>query len=100
MVPNSQQAVRTIMFNTNSNLSKSAGVLLAWTLLSCCTIAVFSFRTIAVFSFLLRRGQVEIEQPFFGVSMSLGDLVGKRDRKEHQLDEQMKKGKGKGNELV
>ena len=48
----------------------------------------------------VRRGQVEIEQPFFGVSMSLDDLVGKRDRKEHQLDEQMKKGKGKGNELV
>ena len=88
MGPNSQQAVRTIIFNTNSNLPKNAGVLLAWTLLSCCTIAVFSF--------LLRRAQVQIEQPFFGVSMSLGDLVGKRDQKEHKLDKKMKKGKGKG----
>ncbi|THG94903.1 hypothetical protein EW145_g8054 [Phellinidium pouzarii] len=40
---NLQQAMRTIFFNTTSHLPTNAGVLMAWILLSCCTLACFTW---------------------------------------------------------
>lgn len=41
--PSSQQALRTIIFNTNSHLSQNAGVLIAWMLISGGTTTLFTW---------------------------------------------------------
>ncbi|KLO05693.1 hypothetical protein SCHPADRAFT_716122 [Schizopora paradoxa] len=40
---NIQQAVRTLLFGTNSHIPKNAAVLIAWTVLSFVTLSVFTF---------------------------------------------------------
>ncbi len=42
LIARSSQALRTIMFDTNSHLGKNAAVLIAWILMSCGTLTVFT----------------------------------------------------------
>lgn len=39
----SSQALRTILFNTDSNLGRNAAVIVAWILMSCATMTLFTW---------------------------------------------------------
>ena len=58
------QAVRTIMFNTRTYLGRNAAVMIAWILLSCVTVAVFSW-------YMRRYDESNAEAPYRPPSLKI-----------------------------